>query len=86
MVDSMFSTGFLKIFCPGYGVCFKGAALVMGSLFENLALAMGLPSLDCHRHMYTRSPIGVTPPPLHQRQNHCLTVHMPFRGYDDMNL
>ena len=52
MVDSVFSAGFLKIFCPGYGVCFKGAALVMGSLFPNLALVMGLPSGLSKAHVY----------------------------------
>ena len=52
MVDSVCSTGFLKIFRPDYGVCFKGAAQVMGSLFQNLALVMGLPSGLSQAHVY----------------------------------
>ena len=40
-------------FTRGDGVCFKGAALViMGSLFQNLALVMGLPSGLSQAHVY----------------------------------
>ena len=52
MVDSVFSRGFLIVFCLGYGVCFKGTALVMGSLFQKLALVMGLPSGLSQAHVY----------------------------------
>ena len=62
MVDSVFSTGFLKIFCPGYGVCFKGAALVTASLFQNLALVMGLLSGLSQAHVY-QVPYRSYPPP-----------------------
>ena len=41
MVDSVFSTGFLKII-----------ALVMGSLFQNLDLVVGLPSGLSQAHVY----------------------------------
>ena len=67
MVDSVFSTGSLKIFCTGYGVCFKGAALVIGSLFPNLALVMGLPSGLSHAHV-CQVPYRSYPPPSTEAQ------------------
>ena len=81
MVDSVFSTEFLKMFCTGYGAgMLKAAALVMGSLFQNLALVMGLPSGLSQAHVY-QVPYRSYPPPSQSAKAIECTVYQTQHDY-----
>ena len=46
-----------------YGLVFQNFALVMGLIFEIFPLLWEL-AMNSQRHIYTRPPTGVTPPPV----------------------